>query len=736
MADNPMPGTSRGTGARASKRRATSDEVDNGPVGPKHPRISENQRTVPSVISWHTATIEEMRMLKGETEPGTVAEVLELLDGIDDPREFFNNQEREVPGIHQGNAMRQLLREFPLLDREFVIETWKRHNRQFFPAAHALKLFLAKAKDLEAKGRPDPVLQKHVLAEPRTTGFPERYPIEPTFLMEYKYWRLQTEVNEHLQQVRLERSGKKSPRAQASHPDEFDNHPNTLYGEIWTDHNQIDSPRGGSSRTPSGLLLSDLEAPEEEQNNGPGGTDEPDAHENTSSPTGTNRESGLDDFLTILAETEQLLEDLRETPPAAVSEGDSIGARRRARALQDGARGDPGPAKPYPEAWLRRNKRRRAAKKEEEEKRQALANQQGPVTRRMKTGAGSSKKTAKEFNQDILPTNGAVIWHRDHLIEKGELKVNDLKSAKANKIAEDVCKVWKNLGVPQRVFKNATDKVRAVLQKWDNHKGRGLPDADKLCDIACNCLAILKKEDISEEIDKASGRPRVPCTCDRREEWTIQAVRFYKDQRFNTLAPTIKMWYPRPRGEEELLRELENALREQPDIDRRVPPTDSNHELVEEEEALLLAQDDEQGDELDHDEPDGQGPSGTASPVHSLDGGGGEPSVRFGRDRLHQLEDELRRFESQNEENDPEWGNPSSIFPSTSTLRSGIRGPYNTKKLEALSAVASRFQFSSNAVAMLLNAHTEDNLAGEGEAIGKTDAIDPQQSPSCPHQVR
>ena len=58
-------------------------------------------------------------------------------------------------------------------------------------------------------------------------------------------------------------------------------------------------------------------------------------------------------------------------------------------------------------------------------------------------------------------------------------------------------------------------------------------------------------------------------------------------------------------------------------------------------------------------------------------------------------------------------------------MRSGIRGPYNTKKLEALSAVASRFQFSSNAVAMLLNAHTEDNLAGEGEAIGKTDAIDP-----------
>ena len=155
-------------------------------MGPKHPRTSEQQRTVPSVVSWHIATIEEMQILKGETEPGTVAEVLELLDSIDDPREFFNNQEREVPGIHQGNAMRQLLREFPLLDREFVIETWKRHNRQFFPAAHALKLFLAKAKDLEAKGRPDPVLQKHVLAEPRTTGFPERYPFEPTFLMEYK----------------------------------------------------------------------------------------------------------------------------------------------------------------------------------------------------------------------------------------------------------------------------------------------------------------------------------------------------------------------------------------------------------------------------------------------------------------------------------------------------------------------------------------------------------------------
>ena len=61
-------------------------------------------------------------------------------------------------------------------------------------------------------------------------------------MTEYKYWRLQTEVNEHFQQVRLERSREKKPRAKASHPEEFENHPDNIYGGVWMDDNQIDSP--------------------------------------------------------------------------------------------------------------------------------------------------------------------------------------------------------------------------------------------------------------------------------------------------------------------------------------------------------------------------------------------------------------------------------------------------------------------------------------------------------------
>ena len=99
-------------------------------------------------------------------------------------------------------------------------------------------------------------------------------------------------------------------------------------------------------------------------------------------------------------------------------------------------------------------------------------------------------KKVKEFDPDVLPTNGAVIWHKDYLIKKGKLNVNDHLNVKAKKIVTDMYKVWENLGVPRRVFKNAEYKVKAVLQKWVQLKGRPLPDADKLCDIACKCLSV------------------------------------------------------------------------------------------------------------------------------------------------------------------------------------------------------------------------------------------------------
>ena len=177
-------------------------------------------------------------------------------------------------------------------------------------------------------------------------------------------------------------------------------------------------------------------------------------------------------------------------------------------------------------------------------------------------------------------------------------------------------------------------------------------------------------------------------------------------------------------SEEEILQELEDALdREQRNGDQRVLPTESHHELVGEEEAHLLAQDDEHDDppDFDQDEPEGQDCSWAASPAHSLDGGGGPPRVNFGQTR--EFQDEFRRFQSQDE--DREWRNPSSNFPSTSTVASGLQGPYNMTRLEAVSVMASRFQISSAAAAMLASASIEDTRGQGGEAIGKADAIDP-----------
>ena len=87
-------------------------------------------------------------------------------------------------------------------------------------------------------------------------------------------------------------------------------------------------------------------------------------------------------------------------------------------------------------------------------------------------------------------------------------------------------------------------------------------------------------------------------------------------------------------SEEEILQELEDALdREQRNGDQRALPTESHHELVGEEEAHLLAQDDEHDDppDFDQDEPGGQDCSWAASPAHSLDGSGGPPRVNFGQ---------------------------------------------------------------------------------------------------------
>ena len=208
-------------------------------------------------------------------------------------------------------------------------------------------------------------------------------------------------------------------------------------------------------------------------------------------------------------------------------------------------------------------------------------------------------KKVRPFDPDILPTNEAIIWHRDHLIETGELTEKTPNQDKICRISSDLTAVWEKLETPNRPPRGVKDKVKSVLKKWRDLKGRvDWSDSGKLCDIACNCLAKLKEQDIPEDVDKATGMPRVPCTCGNKDKWTSETVRFYKDQRFHTKAPTLKTWRPRAREEQEIQEELDNAFNHV-DADRRAPPVANQHAAVQEQEQHIL---DDYGDQ---DESDG-----------------------------------------------------------------------------------------------------------------------------------
>ena len=191
-------------------------------------------------------------------------------------------------------------------------------------------------------------------------------------------------------------------------------------------------------------------------------------------------------------------------------------------------------------------------------------------------------KKVRPFDPDILPTNEAIIWHRDHLIATGELTENTPNLDKIVCIASDLLAVWEQLETPNRPFLGVRDKVKAVLKKWRDLKGRG--GWSKLCNITCNCLAKLKEQDIPEDVDEATGMPRVPCTCGNKDKWTSEIVRFYKDQRLHTAAPTLKMWRPWSREvtEQQIQEELDNAFN-QVDADRKAPPMESQHAAVQEQ---------------------------------------------------------------------------------------------------------------------------------------------------------
>ena len=54
-------------------------------------------------------------------------------------------------------------------------------------------------------------------------------------------------------------------------------------------------------------------------------------------------------------------------------------------------------------------------------------------------------KKVRPFDPDILPTNEAIIWHRDHLIETRELTEKTPNQDKVDRIASDLLAVWEQL---------------------------------------------------------------------------------------------------------------------------------------------------------------------------------------------------------------------------------------------------------------------------------------------------
>ena len=150
---------------------------------------------------------ERLAILNNESGQPTVAEVLALLGpGITSPRKFFNNRERQVTSAYQANSKQQLLAEFPHLARDLVIEVWNDNNGLFVPSAAALRIYGYMADE--------PAIKPHVLPEPRqrerVAGNCE---IDPAFIQEYSYWRIESQVNQHLLNASAARRARGQARA-------------------------------------------------------------------------------------------------------------------------------------------------------------------------------------------------------------------------------------------------------------------------------------------------------------------------------------------------------------------------------------------------------------------------------------------------------------------------------------------------------------------------------------------
>ena len=118
---------------------------------------------------------------------------------------------------------------------------------------------------------------------------------------------------------------------------------------------------------------------------------------------------------------------------------------------------------------------RSVARKERMERIAALKSRKAFLTRRLEQELRElcPPKKVRPFDPDILPTNEAIIWHRDHLIKTGGLTENTPNQDKIVGIALDLLAVWEPLETPNRPLHGVRDKVKAVLKKWRDLKGRG-----------------------------------------------------------------------------------------------------------------------------------------------------------------------------------------------------------------------------------------------------------------------
>ena len=214
----------------------------------------------------------------------------------------------------------------------------------------------------------------------------------------------------------------------------------------------------------------------------------------------------------------------------------------------------------------------------------------------------------QRFQPLALPTHEAVIWHRNYLISMGLLQNHDDRRVKADKIALDLCSVWEGQEIPHRPLRRVKEKVlnllkdaKELLKHVDPPKP--LPLAAELFDISCSCVATVKERDlIPEEVDIRTGKlsDSFPCGCANKDQWTKEAVVFYKDQRFNAKAPTLAWWLPEPRDPD--LGELQDeADGEDADPERRGDDGDNCQVEVAAEERLML-EDDSEGDPFDQDD--------------------------------------------------------------------------------------------------------------------------------------